>query len=224
MHETCACISPLLSVSGDEETSRSTPRGEGQDQRAEPEAFSRAALLGTVAWGWPVLRSCRGYARQATRWRRGWPGPVGLGGRQVEVGPPCGQQLLGTLSMTLPGPGDQHKSHFHLSHSLNDPGEETQEKGICGSVQLSMGENGIQPRRSPRGWAGDGEKQGPQVLVVGSGQPTPCPLRGGQRPWCFGLRRLGFGLYPMYTTLSSVSSRPRAQHLPPQPGVTPGAS
>lgn len=33
----------------------------------------------------------------------------------------------------------------------------------------------------------------------------------------------GFGLYPMYTT-QLCEPRPGAQHLPPQPGVTPGAS
>ena len=97
-------------------------------------------------------------------------------------------------------------------------------KEYVGSVQRSMGENGVQPRRSPRGWVGDGEKQGPQVLVVGSGQPTPLP---------FTRRAEAVVLWPQETwgwVVSHVHDpqlcepRPGAQRLPPQPGATPGAS
>lgn len=111
-----ACTSSLLSLSMVmRKCPGGTPRGEGQDQRADPEAFSRGALLGTVAWGWPVLRSCGGLVPSSDKVEERMARAVGLGDGGWRWG------LLGRVAAAgytvhdTPRPGDQHESHFHLS-------------------------------------------------------------------------------------------------------------
>lgn len=126
--------------------------------------------------------------------------------------------------MTLPGLGTSTRV-FSTSHSTNNLGEEHRIKEYVGSIQLSMGENVIQPQRSPRGWVGYVKKQGPWAqAVAGMGAAhTPSLFEEGRGRGALASGDLGLGCIPS-THPQLCDPHPGAQHLPPQPGVTPGAS
>lgn len=212
------CVSSLLSLlMVMRKRPGGTPWGEGQNHCADPEAFSRGALhwdSGLVMASAEVLRVFGAIQRQRggeDGQGRGARGTVGRGGASWG-----GSQLLGTLSVTLPGLGTSTRA-ISMAHSTNNPGEETQKKGMCGFCTTVHGENGI-PDHAEAGLVTEGSRGRGCGWWWGRGCPHPCPFQGRPRPWCFGLRRLGFGLYPMDTTLSSVSPVPEPGVCLPSPG------
>ena len=133
------CVSSLLSLlMVMRKRPGGTPWGEGQNHCADPEAFSRGALhwdSGPVMASAEVLRVFGAIQRQCggeDAQGRGARGTAGRGGASGG-----GSQLLGTLSVTLPGLGTSTRA-ISMAHTPTTPEKKHRRKECVGSVQLSM--------------------------------------------------------------------------------------